>query len=92
MNSNKYKITKLDKRYAGHYYYKCFVTPYATSGDAYLKDFIDFRIWCWETWGPSTELDISFRNKFWAWDTKDSHFRIYLNDEAYTFFILKFTA
>lgn len=53
--------------------------------------FDDVRLWCWETFGASTELDIwedreGRRNPRWAWDrgqyNKNFRCMIYLSTDA----------
>ena len=58
--------------------------------------FHEIRQWCWESFGSSDELDIwqnidsESRNTQWCWDYIDrSQLRIYLNEEAYEWAILK---
>jgi len=91
-----YRITTLDKRHNGHLYYKYSVAPiwnskYTYASVEYDKLFNNVRVWCWETWGPSTEFIFPFRNKHWAWDSEFKHRRIYLKyDEELLFFKLKF--
>ena len=91
-----YRLTQLDKRHNGHLFYKYSIAPiwqskytYATA--EYDQLFVNARIWCWETWGPSTEFMFLSRNKHWAWDSEFNHRRIYLKyDEELAFFLLKF--
>ena len=86
----KYKITKLDKRYNGHLRFAYCVSP-VTSGIQGAKDLVELRNWCWENYGPSTELEWAEQGAIWAWDTQFHHKRIYLKGEAEsTFFLLKY--
>ena len=49
----KVRPKKTDRRYTGHEYFQYFV-DLPRSGE---NGFHLVRNWCWETWGPSKELD-----------------------------------
>ena len=81
------KTGKLDKRHNGNSRFKYF----ASFGYGELLKFVEVRNWCWQTWGPSAELDISgLVDQKWAWVHDDYNTRIYLaSDTEYQWFILK---
>lgn len=79
-------IKTLDKRMNGYGDFKYGVDFYKSKD----RPFDEVRQWCWETFGPSTELDIwevrdGTRNEKWAWDrgNYNKSFRciIYLKDD-----------
>lgn len=87
----KIKITKTNYRHKAHDIFAYYVTPqhsflpYASSSSKSFE-FNQWRIWAWETWGPSAERDSSFVRGWkdkpvWAWHTEDSQLRIYLRTE-----------
>lgn len=84
-------ITTLTKRHKAHDLYSQMIEP---SADPLLhrelrdEVFVQLREWCWQTFGPSVELDIVIRLKRqdrWCWDSTPEfasdvpHRRIYLN-------------
>lgn len=84
------KIGKLDKRHKGHETFR-YYTQFSFS--TYDK-FIEVRNWCWQTWGPSSELDLLSHVKTdsikWAWIHDQYNTRIYLaSDREYQWFVLK---
>jgi hypothetical protein len=53
------------------------------------------RDWCWDTWGPSSEIGLVYargnRPHYWGWFTEHRHLRLYLrSEEELTLFQLKF--
>jgi hypothetical protein len=78
------KIKKLTRQYSGSNEFTHMVSYI-------LKDtgkFVEHRQWCWETWGPSCELDYRWRvgtlaNPRWCWmsDTV-GRIRIYFASEG----------
>jgi hypothetical protein len=66
-------LKKLDRRMNGHGFFKYGVD---FAYDRNPPAFDEVRLWCWETFGASTELDIwhardrpvDTRNERWAWD------------------------
>jgi hypothetical protein len=59
MSNNLYKVVKLDRRYAWHQYFG-YRVEVLSSGVGFLNAgrghrFNQFRIWCWENFGPSSE-------------------------------------
>lgn len=67
------KFKKLDRRMNG---YGDFTYAVDFASSPMGAKFNDVRQWCWETFGPSCELDIwdvldrpdDVRNERWAWD------------------------
>lgn len=95
----KIKIRKTDKRHTGHDKFQYYVDIKSTDWNENSQlMFYKFRMWCWETWGPSRELndwnvgnksdqldqDPGDRNAHWAWINDQYRFRLYLGskDEA----------
>lgn len=92
------KLKKLDRRMNGYGDFKYGVDLWTVDS----KEFMEVRQWCWETFGPSCELDIweyldrpgDSRNPSWAWDrgTYNKNFRciVYLaTDVEASHFTLK---
>jgi hypothetical protein len=89
MQIGDYKVTKLDRRYTGHEQYAYMAEPYF---DRYVVGsrmqkaqlFDQMRQWCWNQWGPGTELHLArFLDKSdpWGWETEHSKLRIYLKTD-----------
>ncbi|NDG31918.1 hypothetical protein EB118_17820 [bacterium] len=83
------KIRKLDRRHNGHGYFKYYVQF------SYIEPqkFIEHRNWCWQTWGPSCELEfyptLPIKPK-WAWVKDQYNIRLYLEtDSEYAWYGLK---
>lgn len=81
------RIRKLDKRMTGYGYFKYGVDfSWAWQG----ARFDQARRWCWETFGPSVEIDIWHeledikepRNERWCWDRNQYRTMIYLKSDA----------
>jgi hypothetical protein len=91
------KITKLDGRHNGWQRWKYFISaPSTLKTGPSVELFVSWRVWCWETWGPSKELDyfyfseVSYQNDIWCWENDDYKRRIYLqNDEHLSLFMLR---
>jgi len=83
----KIRLGKLDKRHTGHSRFKYF----ASFSYIDLLTFVSVRNWCWQTWGPSAELDIQgLQDQKWAWVHDNYNTRIYLaSDKEYQWFVLK---
>jgi len=81
------KIGKLDKRHNGYDRFKYFASFSSTN----LYKFVEVRNWCWQNWGPSSELDITgLGDQKWAWIHGQYNTRIYLaTDAEYQWFVLK---
>ena len=87
----KYKVTKLDRRMNGYGFYKYHISPVSRDYYDCREDLSAVRNWCWETYGPSTELGWSLNRNVWCWDTEYKYKRIYLaSDAELTLFTLKF--
>ena len=93
-----YKLTTLDSRYSGYGTWKYQIKSLATVSKR--KYFLDWRTWCWESWGPSKELvsytqddlydGVHSSNSHWCWSTDRLHASIYLrSDIEATAFSLK---
>jgi hypothetical protein len=89
-------IVKLDKRYDGYGRFSHRVEFISYGAGARLtdqKNWIKSRNYLWTQFGPSAELHLARPELFdgvqpkWAWD--DSKSAIYLKDESYTMFVLK---
>lgn len=97
--SKRPTITKMNKRHTGNQYFTHYFNFYAIE-----PNFSEVRIWCWETWGASTELSewlkdaasagISPNNKShnlnYCWVNDQFNKRIYFgNQGAATHFALR---
>jgi hypothetical protein len=75
------KLTKLDKRHNGHKWFKYCVEYYHKEA----KQFVDQRTWCWDTFGPSCELEFwDSAGKLggrWCWMSTQWNTRIYFATE-----------
>jgi hypothetical protein len=73
------KIKKLTRQYAGSGDFTHMVGYIVKDA----PEFVEHRQWCWETWGPSCELDYLYRigdkrNTRWCWMSDDNgRIRIY---------------
>lgn len=69
------KITVMDKRHKGYKRFAYYVVPTSDS----MATFVDWREWCWETFGPGTERDFSSNrpDSQWAWHSVEGYYRIY---------------
>jgi len=87
-----YKIKKLDRRMNG--FGKANFTHCITP--TWANTFHEYRIWLWETYGPSIELadwaGIENQSEEWAWHTEYGYRRLYLSNHALTHFILAHSA
>ena len=75
----KFTVEKLNKRYNGSkwFQYRLKIEPLGNHYEIYperASNFLLIRNWCWETWGPSSELEMygvasdkSLRSDHWAW-------------------------
>ncbi len=96
------KVKKTDKRHTGYLAFKYYVEIKTKEWGEYnlvMEKFFEIRQWCWETWGPSREVDqytniegawTADQNLSWSWINDQHRARIYLGtkDEA-AFFTLK---
>lgn len=102
-------FTKLDRRHTGFGEWKYFIDrpPIYDQGKFITafetkQIFFMWRSWCWETWGPSKELEewldalrnpmlIPFcQNQNWCWQNNSHNTRIYLRDDKeLSHFLLK---
>jgi hypothetical protein len=99
-----YKITKMDGRHSGrdkfsHYInYNVYVRGVITSISTNEVNFVNARVWFWETFGPSAELGKCHRitNRIepvqWAWQAEHNLLRIYVTEKALDFFLLTHSA
>ena len=96
----KIKLKKTDKRHNGHDRYKFYVDIKSNNwNENAILEFYKLRIWCWETWGPSREVDQWDRglkqpdqdpgdkNPHWSWINDQYRYRLYLGgiDDAALF-------
>ena len=91
-----YKIRKLDSRFNGA---GCFTHMVEYTGR--LPDckvsFLQHRQWFWETFGPSSELELhhllpqSYVEASWSWQTSHNQIRIYLNEKEPAWFKIKWS-
>jgi hypothetical protein len=84
-------IITLDARFKGYHKFKYAIELH---GQHAVKTFHEMRVWCWETFGPSTERDSALKMResvwTWSWIVEDTTTRIYFKDsEELTMFKLK---
>lgn len=89
-----YKVKRLTRQYNGHTRFKYVVQPATFDLLTTRQQLVEWREWCWTTWGPSRELLWSIAgtpDAVWSWDTEHSNRRIYLKTDAeLVLFELKF--
>lgn len=102
--------TKLDRRNTGFSQWKYYIDFYKNvrlmSIPFKKQEFNSWRIWCWDTWGASKELDewledlknintniaLIAHNEHWCWQNSDYNTRIYLRtDKELSQFLLKWS-
>ncbi len=99
----KIKVKRTDKRHTAFDRYKYYVEikhdDWAERHSVREK-FYELRLWCWETWGPSREVDQysldypnpTDRNTHWGWLNDQYRARLYLaGPEDAAFFTLKWS-
>lgn len=93
----KIRLRKTDKRHTGHDRYQFYVDikydHWSENSHSSQLMFYKLRVWCWETWGPSREvdqwnissnviippeLDPNDKNPHWSWVNNQYRYRIYL--------------
>jgi hypothetical protein len=97
-------VKKTDKRHTGNDRFKYYVEVKATTTGEYKlmqEKFYELRQWCWETWGPSREIDqytyfegnwTEDQNITWSWINDEHRSRLYLgNKEEAAHFALKWS-
>ena len=94
-----FRVRKLDARFSGSEFFTHMV-EYQKLGLTRVTRaalFLEHREWCWETFGPSCELDLipetvssqEFGMPAWAWQTEHGLFRLYFNEKQLAWFQLK---
>ena len=100
-----HKPKKLDKRYNGGGIFKYMVDVRRSIDPDYnfsannrikrLNEFVDMRIWAWDTWGPSCEIASYIpleKDYVWSWDQEHSNMRVYLmSDKEMAWFVLRWS-
>lgn len=83
---NSFTVVKMNGRHRGYPQWKY----YAEFRWKNHPIFSLSRAWCWETWGPSTEISIMpllpsteniISNACYTWDWNDQHKRIYFKSD-----------
>ena len=89
ISGGEFRLFELDKRYNGHGEFKWAVDNVSTA------KMIEIRNWCWETFGPSDEVDNGIActpGRVWSWQHTQYITRILLKSDAEaTLFKLKWT-
>lgn len=98
----KITVKKTDKRHTGSDRFKYYVQIQGSNYTEWKltkEKFFELRQWCWETWGPSREVDqytttdgsyIEDQNHAWSWVNDQHRARLYLGGkEEATYFTLK---
>jgi hypothetical protein len=86
------RIIKLDRRHTGYSKFSYFVEPVFNvryGKDEGLEDFLAWRTWCWQVWGPGMELRFAMENRVrplpdvvWAWQTEFRNTKLFFKTEA----------
>ena len=98
----KIKVKRTDKRHTAYdrfrYYVEIKRDDWAERHAVHEK-FFELRLWCWETWGPSREVDQysleidsipKDKNNHWSWINDQYRARLYLGaSEDAAYFTLK---
>lgn len=87
------KLIKLDGRFDGWQWFSH--RAEVLYGDGMRTDYITIRQWCWENFGPSSELKLFYwhpepkPNWCFFYDRENRGYYIYLTEQARTHFALK---
>jgi hypothetical protein len=97
-----FKVTKLDRRYAGHQWFKYMVEPeqWPIGKDGAISKFKEIRAWMWDAFGPGCELDfVQLQStgtglesvETWCWRTNSEGERklYFKSDREFSVFTLK---
>lgn len=102
-------FTKLDRRNTGFGYWEYYINRPKRAFNSNLslyecqQTFFSWREWCWQTWGPSKELDdwledirqnkdAVSHNEYWCFQNRDYSTRIYLkSNKELSLFLLKWS-
>ncbi len=101
----KITVKRTDRRHLGSDRFKYYVDirpeDFSKEFKLILEKFFECRQWCWETWGPSREIDQydsieggwkEDQNPAWSWINDKHRARIYLaNKEEAAHFALKWS-
>ena len=69
-----YKVTKLNRKYTGYEHFQYIVTVERPPTNRFSEiqeikqEWFALREWCWETWGPSKEIEDWIRGTSFAPD------------------------
>jgi len=84
----KFVIYKLDRRHRGYKQFTHYIVPVWQSNLNDKLEFLSWRKWCWETFGPGMERNYAIElgsNQFdvcrWAWHTPEGVKRLYFASE-----------
>lgn len=86
------RVVKLTRQYNGWQYFSHRI-EFKGNSDRRIRQWVRVRNWLWNQFGPSAEQALARADYFdgiqpkWAWDSEKS--AVYLDQEAYTMFILK---
>jgi hypothetical protein len=95
------QIKRVDRRFKGHNDWKYYVDLPKSSDTE--NHFFSVHEWCWNTWGPSKEINFwnwynmnqwvdSTQNEKWCWHLDEWTARIYLkSDKEADWFSLKYS-
>lgn len=105
-----YKVTKLNRKYTGYEHFQYIVTVERPPTNRFSEiqeikqEWFALREWCWETWGPSKEIEDWIRgtsfapdklvsqNTHWCWQNDKYATRIYLtSDKELNWFTLRWS-
>lgn len=83
-----YTIQKLDRRHTGVEVFAYWISPINCKS---VPEFVAWREWCWENFGPGMELysltawrqyNFDHSKYRWGWLTDYSKLRLYFKDDA----------
>ena len=93
----KFTIKRTDKRHTGNQSWQYLVIVEKLPSTLYggptmtqkAKFLNELREWCWQTYGPSCELELWLalpedsvsKNEHWCWHTNYNNYKIYLRTE-----------
>lgn len=87
------QVKKTDARFVGSNRFKYYIKIKPRHDESATEEFFKLRVWCWETWGPSREVNSRVANDYivnkytddsnehWSWLNDEYRARLYLKDK-----------
>lgn len=91
-----FRTRRLDARFTGSNHFTHMVDYKGNIKDR-MTLFLHQRRWCWETFGPSSELNFYSlmldmdELPEWAWQTEHNQIRLYFNEKQLAWFKIKWS-